>query len=173
MRPERAPVTLRPSRLRWILVLLASLVLGAGGVLMIADGRDIGWLVAGFFGLCAAVACVSMLPGASYLVLDEEGFTVGSLFRSARVVWPEVVEFYPWVVMATGMRAVTHVAFELSPDRRNQATARVLSRLVSGGVEAGLPDTYGLRAEELAELMNRWREHYAGPSPQAGDRAPA
>lgn len=35
-----------------------------------------------------------------------------------------------------------------------------------GGYEGGLPDTYGLKADDLAVLMNEWRARYGQPAPQ-------
>jgi hypothetical protein len=56
------------------------------------------------------------------------------------------------------------VGFDFAPGAE-PAGSRLASRLT--GVQGALPNTYGLKAEELADLMNRWREEHAsgrGPS---------
>ena len=120
--PDRAPVTLYPQRRRTIVLALVSAVFVVVGALAAADGAAIGWAAVGFFGLCLLVFLALLLPGAAFLRLDHEGFTICSLFRPGRVRW----------------------------------RARSLS-----GVDGGLPDTYGLEAEELAGLLNVWRDRYA------------
>ena len=49
------------------------------------------------------------------------------------------------------------VAFNFSQKYRQQRFARKLSSMI-GGYEGALPDTYGKTAEELAALMNEWRQ---------------
>ena len=87
------PVTLRPSRTRWLLVLAIGLLFAVGGVWMIQDGRWMGWYVLVFFGLVALIAAVAMLPGAGGLILDREGFDVTSLFRRYRIRWQDTADF--------------------------------------------------------------------------------
>jgi hypothetical protein len=49
------------------------------------------------------------------------------------------------------------VVFNFSNLHPRQRVLRKLSSAMSG-YEAGLPETYGLSAEELAATMNDWRE---------------
>ena len=39
-----------------------------------------------------------------------------------------------------------------------------LNALLTGGRDKCLADTYGMEAEELAQLMNNWRNSAAGPN---------
>lgn len=92
-----------------------------------ASGAAIGWATAGFFGLCAVVAGVTLLPRAAYLRLE---------------------------------RGAGHVGFDFSPEAE-PAGAAIASKMA--GVQGGLPDTYGLKPEELAELLTLWRRTYSRP----------
>src|SRR3712207_1529875 len=102
---------LRPSKRKWTLMLLLSLAFTAGGVWMISDGDGAGWVVAGFFGLCALAGAVMLLPNAAYLELTPEGFTTKALFRRKTYRWRDVAEFGTHVA-----GSVTQVGFNFAPD---------------------------------------------------------
>jgi hypothetical protein len=146
-------LVLRASKLKNLLSALVSCVFIAGGVWLILGGDGIGWFVAGFFGLCLIVFLVQMLPQSSYLRLDPEGFEIRTLFQSSRYKWDDVAVF------GTKKIGSKMVIFLFSPEYENGKTARGISLAVAG-VEGALPDTYGMSAEELANLMNEWREKH-------------
>jgi hypothetical protein len=152
--PERAPVTLHPSRKRTLGLGLVSLLFVAVGAAAAADGAAIGWASVVFFGSCLLVFATLLLPGAAYLRLDERGFTVCNLFRTARFDWRDVRDFRTY-----STRGGTLVGFDFTQASGSlgRSTARRLAC-----VEGGLPNTYGLKAEEVAELLTVWRERFAG-----------
>ena len=47
------------------------------------------------------------------------------------------------------------VMYRMAP-RENEGSMTKLARGV--GIPGGLPDTYGMKAQDLARLMNQWRE---------------
>jgi hypothetical protein len=145
--------TLRTKPTKIILYLSGSLIFVAIGVLTF-EGTFISWLSIGFFGLCSLVFALLLLPNASYLQLTPEGFTMCSLFRSHSYSWSEIEDF------AVGKMANTEtVVFNHSPFYKNQNTLRKTNKKFFG-FEAGLPDTYGMSAEKLADLMNEWKRRF-------------
>jgi hypothetical protein len=154
LQPGRAPVVLRPSKRKELALLAVSLGFAVLGAFAAASGEAIGWAALVFFGLCAVVAVVTLLPGASYLRLEPEGFVMCSLYRADRLRrWDEVTGFH---VYSTPGGA--QVGFDFSPGARPPGSG--LARGLAG-VDGGLPNTYGLKAEELAELLSLWRETYS------------
>ena len=155
------PLTLRPTRLRTALLLLGSLGFTALGVFMARDGEWLGYLVGGLFALGLPVFAVQLHPRAAYLLLNEEGFTYCSLFRVQNVRWADVQGF--GVIAVNSFRMV---AWNFVPGHPRTGQARRLSQAVSG-YEAALPDTYGLKPKELANLLDglrqRWGEASAEP----------
>jgi hypothetical protein len=143
------PVTLSPSRRKWILILLIAIGFTAGGVWMVGRGDTAGWFVAGFFGLCAISAVVALLPGANGLKLDRDGFAIIQLFRNRSYRWQDATGFA--TTRITGQKMVV---FD-DATAAGGALASVNVGLV--GRNAGLPDTYGLGADALAELLTFWR----------------
>jgi hypothetical protein len=87
------PVTLYPSRAKWLLFIAGGPLFAVGGLWMVLSGRGGGWLVLLFFGLGTLVAAAGLLPGAGMLRLDREGFEVTSLFRRHRILWRDVTRF--------------------------------------------------------------------------------
>jgi len=146
------PVTLRPSRLKWILVLLGALVFVAGGIGMIVSGETMGWVVAGFFGLCIPVGVIALLPGASGMTLHRDGFDISNMFRRQSYPWRDVSGFDA-VRIPPAMTKI--VVFDHAG-----AAGKTIAKLNVGlvGRNAGLPDTYGIPADVLAGLMAAWRE---------------
>ena len=141
-------------------MLAGSAAFTAGGVWMITDGNAGGWLVAGFFGLCALVGFVMLLPNAASLELTPQGFTQKTLFRRAAYRWSEVAEFGTHVA-----GNVTQVGFNFAPEYEQAEAMRALNRGL-GFYEGALGDTFGLGADELAALMEEWRTRYGARPPR-------
>jgi hypothetical protein len=151
-------VVLRPSKLKFIGFLTGSLVLTGGGIGMIASGEGIsGWFCAIFFALCSAVFVVLLLPGASYLRLTPEGFVVCSLYR----VWPLIAWSGVSVFRVELMPPATRAVVFDQPGAADHLRLRRVNRAIAGG-EGMLPDTYGMKAADLAALMNEWRNRRIG-----------
>ena len=151
---DQNTLTLRTKPIKMLLYLLGSLLFVVIGVLLLRD-TFVGWLGIGFFGLCSIVFALLLLPNASYLELTPEGFTIRSLFRSHSYSWTEIETFA--VGYASRMKTVV---FNLSPFYENQHTLRKTNKKLFG-FEACLPDTYGMSAEELADLMNTWKRRFS------------
>ena len=145
------PVTLYPSRRKWLLVLLVGLVLGAGGVLMLRAGEWLGWLSLVFFAVVSLTALAAMLPGSSRLRLDKDGFEVRMLFRGSRKRGAETSEFGAAPIPPSGQ---VFVVFD-DLTTTHKTLAGISTAIV--GRNGALPDTFGLAAEDLAQLMTEWR----------------
>ena len=138
---------LRPSRLKWVLMLLGSALFVAGCWTQL-DGW-LRWLGAGFFGLGVIASAMMLVPGAAFLKVTPEGFTVRSLFRSFSYKWNEIDRFY---VAGSGWNRF--VAFEFAAHVDKLRATRKIVALLSKH-EAALPDSYGMKCEELVELLTR------------------
>lgn len=143
------PVTLYPSRRKWLLLLVGSGLFTAGGVFMVKDHAQWGWPALIFFGICTVFAAVMLLPDAAGLKLDSDGFQMTNLFRSHRWHWRDVKGFE--AVLITPHQ--TLVCFD-DPAQAGGMLAQ-LSQSYAGHNSA-LPDTYGLSADDLAMLMSQW-----------------
>jgi hypothetical protein len=108
-----------------------------------------------FFGLCGLVGLVGLLPNSSYLTLNEQGFIFASLFRRHFVPWSNVQSFVPVKIQFNSL-----VGWNYSPAFSESQRLRGINTAIAG-VEAPLPDTYGMPAEQLANLMNQLRDIHA------------
>jgi hypothetical protein len=144
------PITLVPSRRkRW------NLIIGAGfftilGILISFRGGVVGMLTTAFFGVCTVTGVITLLPGASSLRLDENGFDVTRFFRMQTFRWSEVSDFGVWTFKGNGF-----VVFKAAKSRLN--ILEKINAALAGGRNGYLPDTYGLAAEDLVQLMTIWR----------------
>lgn len=159
-----ACLILHPRRQKLLLLLAMSLAFVAAGVMMIRDERPMGWFSAGFFGLCSLVFLIQLHPRASFLKLERNGFTFCALFRSHTVRWEDVREFDVTQVVLNRM-----VGWNFVHGYRPAEKTRALSHSMSG-YESALPDTYGLKAEELAQIMEHWRANSQNSPIQAESR---
>lgn len=145
-------ITLYPSRRAWLPVLLISIVFTAGGVWMAAKGDWKGWAALIFFGLCTLVSALMVLfPQVTSLRLTEEGFYIRSLFRTHFTRWEDVTGFAVFSISVNAM-----VGFNYSASYTRQQLGRQWAQDLAGW-EGALSDTYGMSAQELADLMNAWK----------------
>jgi hypothetical protein len=150
------PITLRTSRTRALLLLAGSLTFVGCGLWFSVDHPVIGYGNVVFFGLCALVALALLLPGSSFITLNREGFLFASLFRKHEVRWQDVVEFR---TIRVGLN--TMVGWNYAGAANAHATLRSVNQALSG-VDAALPDIYGMRADDLATLLETIRAQQAG-----------
>jgi len=151
-------VILRPSRLRAIarfLFMLAVTGFHVGLVFAYGDCLLL-WLLAAVCAAGTLVSLMKVLDRSACLRLTVKGFFVqdrrGPLFYD----WRDVQNF------RTGQR--NRVLFDFPDSDPAARKARMVARFVAGG-EGALPDTYGIAADELAKLMNEWRERHL-PKPE-------
>ena len=164
MMTSQNTLVLRPNREPWALLFVGMCVLVAVGAVMIASGdlgttRVMDWVAVVFFGM-AGVFAVAQLVTNRYLELTPEGFTVQALGWHYTIRWADV---------EGGFSAVTPsklypssfklVVYNFTPSYRLSLQARSHRRVIAG-YESGLPETYGMKAEVLAALMNEWRARY-------------
>lgn len=142
------PLVLYPSRWRSTLLLLISLAFVAGGIWLVQEGKPFGYVCIGLLGLGVPLSLAKLHPRVSYLELRKDGFTFRSLFRTHRVPWAQVRSFG---VMPIGRERL--VAWNYVPSQPVGSRSAELSRQVTG-YQAMLPDSYGMRPQELADLLS-------------------
>ncbi len=155
MNPRSLPFTVYPKKTKILLLFVVCLAFVAGGILMIRTGQKMGWLCAGFFGLGIPVFLIQLYPRSSFLTVHEEGIEVCSRFRSHKLRWTDISEFGTYTIRQHGLPVSKMVGFNYSAEYQRASRARAFSKALSG-FEGGLPDTYGFRAEELAQVLSEF-----------------
>lgn len=151
---EGSEIVLHPDKRRMALYLSGCLAFVIIGITQVAGHKAsmVGWLCVLFFGICAAVFSVQFFRGASYLRLRSDGFMFCSLFRkSPLILWRDVSDFR---VVRLPPAGKPMVAFDWRAGP-NRGVRQLNKQLVDA--TDGLPDTYGLKPDQLAALMNAWR----------------
>jgi hypothetical protein len=145
-------MTLKPDRLRWFFVFLIAAGFVAVAVWM-GPNEDplLFWGGGGFFLLCALIATPLMFGVGSSLTLDSKGFTCRTLFKSFRREWRACSAFYP---VSIGFRKF--VGFTTEQDEAAHPRIAAANREFIGA-SGMLPDTFGLTADDLSDLMNTYR----------------
>jgi hypothetical protein len=146
------PVFMRPSRRKWLLILLGCAIFTAGSIWMVLEGKPIGWFPLIFFGLGSVTALALLLPGAGGLKLDANGFEITNLFQRKRTRWQDTSVFEPVRIPPANILLVVYDDAKLGASSMAQIASSIAGR------NGALPDTYGLSANDLASLMTQWRE---------------
>ncbi len=152
------PMRLRTTRKSVLLLLVGSAAFVAGAFVILPGHPAAAYGGMAFFGLGVVVALIQLLPGSSYLDVDERGFTTCTMFRKGFVPWTDVAEFYPCDIPPSRRKLV---AYRFAPGYTPHATVRKVLSAVAGA-EAALPDTYGRSADDLARLLNTIRTERVG-----------
>jgi hypothetical protein len=149
---ELVAVVLRPSFRKWLGVFVLCLGFAAIGAVLCRDGdpsdRWVGWLSISLFGGGGTVVLRQIFSRRAHLRLDADGFSFATLRRRSDYAWAEITAPFA----AVHVSRVTLVMFNTArPPTRT-------STLNQGfcGYDYGLPDTYGMKAEDLAALITRF-----------------
>jgi hypothetical protein len=145
-------VVLIGSRRKWALLLVGSLVFVVSGVSEIQRHHPVGWFPIAFFGLCGLLSGYLLIrPGR--LQVTRQAVTLDQLWHHRTFEFDRCGEFRVWggrVMIGNKM-----VTFDYDgPSRRS--LVRHLNRAVRAG-SAGLPDSFGMSAQDLAGLLNERR----------------
>jgi membrane associated rhomboid family serine protease len=154
------PLVLRPSRRRWVGLLAVSVAATAVCGWALVDEPSVVMVVGVLlFGAGIIVAALQLVPGSASLRIAREGLLARAPMRSGKWSWNEVEHFRAYEADQYGTtKLVGFDLRDLTPDR--QGVWKTIGRGVSG-VDAALPDTYGMRAQDLATLLEEARERYA------------
>lgn len=116
------------------------------------------WLgLAASIGLFAILAWQLVRP--ARLVLDEKGVTFTSSFgASSNIPWRDVEKFfvlYPGAPLKTGNRLI---AWNLKAKARSHTALARINRNI--GADGALPDSWAVSADDLANQLNRMKQHF-------------
>jgi hypothetical protein len=142
------PITLRSSSLKMGILLFGSAMFVAAGIGLFPNQPFIGALLLLVSAVGFVVGAIGIIPNSFYLLLNAEGFTMVSFFRKHFVPWECVESFQPAKV---GLNAM--VGWNYAPEYRRLASYAP-ANLRLAGIEAALPDNYGMTVEALSGLMN-------------------
>jgi hypothetical protein len=145
-------VVLRPSRRKWLGIFVLCLGFVALGAVLCRDGdpsdRWIGWLSVIFFGGGGIVVVPQIFSRRAHLRLDADGFSFATLRRRSDYNWAEITAPFAAV-------RVSRIKLVMFNTARPPSRTSTLNQGFCG-YDYGLPDTYGMKAEDLAALMTRF-----------------
>jgi hypothetical protein len=150
------PLVLTVDRLKFVGLAVGAAIFG-GVSYWILRHEPLGWVAATFLWL-GVIGCAAAIPlmivlvfQGSSLRLDADGLDVRQGWRRHRSRWAETSAFDVARLPAGTLMVVYDDATS-----RNHTLGAINARIL--GRSGGLPDTYGMSHEELAWLLNRWRE---------------
>ncbi len=153
--PLLGPRRIRQSWAKRLLVLALCLGFAAGCLAVIRHPSTFppaaAWAGLILFGGGGTVFLLLGLTGNAELTLDETGFVMASPRRNARYEWRDVT---PFSVVRAGPAGHKMVGFSIIS--RTSLLQSFNQSLLGAG--AALPDIYTMRPEDLAALMNAYRD---------------
>jgi hypothetical protein len=160
---------LHPRRVKFVLFTLLMLAGTALGVGLVCTGERWGWWLAAGGVVMGVLFAAGAIPRLNHLYLHREGFVVTALGYADARLWADVAEFEVVVTRRHGIPVYKNVVVRVrGPKAPIWLVAVILRR--PRNCDVFLPDTYGMKAPELAALLERWRQRAAE---DAAARAPA
>ena len=148
------PRRLHSSRRRTLALLMMSALFAAAGAAMITAEAPFGWLALGF-GVLGVAVLGFILVRPNRLELSAEGFTTVTLGRRWTVAWKDCGEFRTWKDPFY-LGSPSLVVFDCrAPVAGGRALAVAAEALTTAN--ASLPETYGMAASDLTDLLNQYR----------------
>ncbi len=138
-----------PSKRRFWLGFVACSVLVGLGCLKVQNGDWFCWFFIIFFGLGVFTHGLLLRPGASWLELDEDGFTLCHSFKQERYLWIHVTQMAVWQGVVSFRLLADHPG-----NKRGQSWARAMS-----GYDGSIPNMFSLAPQSLLELMLQFQRN--------------
>lgn len=140
---EDLPETLYlpPSRARWVFtVVMSAIIVGANVYVVATQNTPALGILAAIFSVTGIASGVQLIPGSAGMWLDRQGFTFRMFWYDRRREWKEITP-----ILSSQVGLLQMVGYNRKDDKPNQP-------------REVLPDTYGISANELADIMNHWRD---------------
>lgn len=147
---QKLPVTFYPNKFKLSAYLVISLSFVFLGFYIDTMNRWIGVANIIFFGLCAIIFIIMLIPNSSYLRVDEKGFEMRSLFRSTFIPWHVINSFSTKRIFINNMVMIDFNSEYIDTSKLKSKTG-------------AFPDTYGMSAKKLAEIMNEYKAQTNNP----------
>ncbi|HHX8507254.1 STM3941 family protein [Vibrio nereis] len=149
------PVIILGSRVKGLIALLCGIGMTLLGCYLISLGHWWGWVVTLFFSLGIVATVLILLPSATALKINSEGFEVKIGFRKWPLSWAEVESFSVVTISNNKM-----VSIALSPKCKKWRVARKTA-FVIGGAEASIANVFEMKPSELSSLLNKYKQKFA------------
>jgi len=150
------------SRMKTVVLLLGCAMFLCVGILFAQDGDR--WAIAVI--MISAFGCLILLsmlvPGNMRLTIDSRGFELKGPFKSVKLAWSDVDEFYIGYVH-TGPSTSKLIAIKYSQSYEKQRVGRKVAAQVTG-MEGAIPNHFKKSPEELCTILNTYKQKYA-PTP--------
>lgn len=155
-------LTLYPSILSRIGVLAVCSAFVALGIWLGITQGAIWYLAAAFFAIGIPIAMIQLLPSSSYLRISSDELTFCNMFRETKMPW-NILDSFETIVLKQNESTIRKmVGIHFTSDYAKSPTMRKLNNAISG-VDGALPDTYGMKAEELTALLNECLHNFKTP----------
>jgi len=135
-------------------LLLGSLAFVAFGAWLRVQEPVIGWACMIFFGLGIPVALIMAFSKRIYLLLDPEGFEMGSPVKTFRIAWTEVDGFEMVSLNGTKM-----IAIHYNETYQAQRALRGAVRAVSG-LEGAIANSYTAPLPTVLQHLQSWHARF-------------
>lgn len=141
---QNSPLILKPSKIKSTILILISIGFISLGIKLLEKNILIAVLNIFFFGICLIIFMINMIPNSSYLKIDEKGIEMKNLFKITFIPWQAVSGFKTKFIFVN--RLVTFTIDE-----------KLLENSKMKGKSGAFPDTYGMSAKNLANLLNEYK----------------
>jgi len=144
---QNLPLILKPSKIKNIILILISVGFISLGITLLEKNMLIAVLNIFFFGICLIIFIINLLPNSSYLTIDEKGIEMKNLFRTTFIPWQAVSGFKTKLISVNKL-----VTFTIDE--------KLLESSKMKGKTGAFPDTYGMSANNLANLLNEYKAQF-------------
>ena len=144
---QNLPLILKPSKIKNIILILISVGFISLGITLLEKNLLIAVLNIVFFGICLIIFIINLLPNSSYLTIDEKGIEMKNLFRTTFIPWQAVSGFKTKLISVNKL-----VTFTIDE--------KLLESSKMKGKTGAFPDTYGMSANNLANLLNEYKAQF-------------
>jgi hypothetical protein len=129
-------------------------------IYLTGEGTILSFLGIAFFGVGFLVCLYTLIPGTVQLKVNRSGIEMKTLFKPMKLSWSDVDEFYIGY-MRTALSKTKMIGIRYSESYKKMQIGRKISASLTG-VEGALPDHFNRSAEEICEILNRYKRESSG-----------
>ena len=156
---KELPIILYPSKQKNFLMLLVCLAFVLLTLFVNKPSKLFYWIGLIFFGLGVIIFSIQLVfPKTSYLKITEKGIEIRNIFKPSFMSW-EIIQDFEVGSIPIRFRKKKMIMINFDKTYNKQNFGRELARSMAG-FEGALPESYGMKHEELVNLLNSYKNKF-------------
>lgn len=149
-------IKIKPQPWKPLILLILNLAFVAMGIYLLIDKQNqYGWFTIVFFGICAIISLLQLIPNSNYLLIHPKGLTIKTFLNTTELEWKDIKNISSKKILFN-----TFTILKFSDDFHGKFLNNKIDSILTNK-EGLLPNSFGMNSEKLCRILNEYKSNIA------------